>query len=886
MGIDFEPFSRKPSGREIGMLKKRSGYCWREIALEELADLNGNMGHTITPAHLEGGISEKNCTAMQLFVLDFDHGCTFAEVKRKCDNKGLKIAYAYHTFSSDEAEERFRVAFVCEELVEDIFIVKVMLKMLYGIFPECDNSCKNLDRMFFGGKGLIYLDTEARFALMQLHMPLLESFGSSNHYAENMRSFSKNAGVLMENGHLAMGCLKDKNAVLGGNVDPAVIHITGESSKTPFFIAERSLVYKCLHQGKTCKKKLYKINIKEGDTPCRLYNEFREGKFIDHDARFALFTNFLYINGGIKHFMETMQKFYSEESYEKWKKYPSYCKGYHPHNCTGDFCPYYGKCENEGSIIKTMRMDRRIYCEPEEYVSMEEAEKCLQENLREAFGSVDSGMHLIMAQTGLGKTRAYVRLAAENPRHKFLIALPTNSLKEEVRRALLSSGIPEKSIFMTASVHGNPFIPPEVQSRISIAHNRGLHNMTAKIIRNYYEENKEELSGKKAVEEECDRILLGIKKVQDERIVVTTHAYLAQLDGSFLKGYTVIIDEDFLQLQVFNRMYQVSVECLKELESMGVPGYSLIASEILRTGKGEYRRAGWRREGFPLSEEEQEGMHGFGTCDNINDLMEAGAYVRMEDKDTEKEVIKYFCPLHLPEMKYIVLSATFNYSIYEKYFDGKTKVYTYQEKKAKYQGNLQQYTYHSLGRADLAEKKQVFDLAKEMLGDQDLNIISFKMFEPEDGKRLNPADIHFGNSTGINSLEGKDLAVIGTPYKVEEYYKLIGCYLGADVNCEGDKRVALRRVKYKGKRFLITSFKNSLLREIQLYSIESELEQCVGRARLLRHDCSIYVFSCFPCEQAEIHIRDYLCGYSAGEQEGSQKEKNQGLSASYRTDWI
>lgn len=267
-------------------------------------------------------------------------------------------------------------------------------------------------------------------------------------------------------------------------------------------------------------------------------------------------------------------------------------------------------------------------------------------------------------------------------------------------------------------------------------------------------------------------------------------------------------------------------------------------------------------------------MHGFGTCDNINDLMEAGAYVRMEDKDTEKEVIKYFCPLHLPEMKYIVLSATFNYSIYEKYFDGKTKVYTYPEKKAKYQGNLQQYTYHSLGRADLAEKKQVFDLAKEMLGDQDLNIISFKMFEPEDGKRLNPADIHFGNSTGINSLEGKDLAVIGTPYKVEEYYKLIGCYLGADVNCEGDKRVALRRVKYKGKRFLITSFKNSLLREIQLYSIESELEQCVGRARLLRHDCSIYVFSCFPCEQAEIHIRDYLCGYSTGEQEGSQKEKN------------
>ena len=85
-----------------------------------------------------------------------------------------------------------------------------------------------------------------------------------------------------------------------------------------------------------------------------------------------------------------------------------------------------------------------------------------------------------------------------------------------------------------------------------------------------------------------------------------------------------------------------------------------------------------------------------------------------------------------------------------------------------------------------------------------------------------------------------------------------------DVNSEGGKRAALRRVEYKGKRFLITSFKESTLREVQLYSIESELEQCVGRARLLRQDCSVIVFSCFPCGQAEIHIKDYLRGYEAG----------------------
>ena len=132
------------------------------------------------------------------------------------------------------------------------------------------------------------------------------------------------------------------------------------------------------------------------------------------------------------------------------------------------------------------------------------------------------------------------------------------------------------------------------------------------------------------------------------------------------------------------------------------------------------------------------------------------------------------------------------------------------------------------------------------------------MFEMENGKMRNPAGIHFGNSTGINSLEGRDLAIIGTPFKVEEYYKLIACYLGANVNGEGDKRAALRRVEYKGKRFLITSFKDSTLREVQLYSIESEMDKCVGRARLVRQECSVIVFSCFTCMKEEIHIKDLL----------------------------
>lgn len=186
-------------------------------------------------------------------------------------------------------------------------------------------------------------------------------------------------------------------------------------------------------------------------------------------------------------------------------------------------------------------------------------------------------------------------------------------------------------------------------------------------------------------------------------------------------------------------------------------------------------------------------------------------------------------------------------------------VISYGEQKAAYKGKLIQYTYHSLGRKDLSEKMEVFDVVKRITGKENLPVITFKCIEQIKGMdKLNSAGIHFGNSTGVNSLSGKALVIIGTPYSVDENYKLIASFLGADVNKKQDKRPSWRRGNYKNDSFLITTYADKILREVQLYSIESELEQCVGRARLLRNECTVYVFSSFPCEQAYVDARNYL----------------------------
>lgn len=97
--------------------------------------------------------------------------------------------------------------------------------------------------------------------------------------------------------------------------------------------------------------------------------------------------------------------------------------------------------------------------------------------------------------------------------------------------------------------------------------------------------------------------------------------------------------------------------------------------------------------------------------------------------------------------------------------------------------------------------------------------------------------------------------VIGTPHSTEFVYKLIGLHLG--IGIEGET-LSVRRIQYKEHEFNFMTYKNVELRRLQTFFIGKELEQCIGRARLLRNDCTVLVFSNFPCEQAELIQDDYL----------------------------
>ena len=203
------------------------------------------------------------------------------------------------------------------------------------------------------------------------------------------------------------------------------------------------------------------------------------------------------------------------------------------------------------------------------------------------------------------------------------------------------------------------------------------------------------------------------------------------------------------------------------------------------------------------------------------------------------------------------MSATLNEDMYRLYFRDR-ELKTYNTPPAKYHGRLIQYTFYSMSRACMKKlieefgTRQLFFAELATIAEGQEYGISFKEYDAD-----LQSNVHFGNSAGIDYLKGKTIMIIGTPHLNESSYKLIACYLGSTVMGES-ARICRRKVRYQGYEFHMMTYENNVLQTIQLYLIGSEMEQCIGRSRLLRTDATVYLFSNFPCEQAELMQRDYL----------------------------
>ena len=135
-----------------------------------------------------------------------------------------------------------------------------------------------------------------------------------------------------------------------------------------------------------------------------------------------------------------------------------------------------------------------------------------------------------------------------------------------------------------------------------------------------------------------------------------------------------------------------------------------------------------------------------------------------------------------------------------------------------------------------------FNSCLDFGGHYNIPLITFKAFKEHKD------DLSYGNTEGHNLHEGKDITVVGTPHLHEIVYKMYALALDIDIS---DAQMKYQEIERNNYRFWFMTYSNEDLRDIQTWLIESELEQAVGRARLLRNDCSVFLFSNYPLPQAE-----------------------------------
>jgi len=170
----------------------------------------------------------------------------------------------------------------------------------------------------------------------------------------------------------------------------------------------------------------------------------------------------------------------------------------------------------------------------------------------------------------------------------------------------------------------------------------------------------------------------------------------------------------------------------------------------------------------------------------------------------------------------------------------------YECKKAEYMGELKQYCGKSMSRTCLANNPGMVESLMHRFGMGGENVITFM--------NQGIGELHFGNTEGSNMLEGQDILVIGTPYHAEFIYKLAAFSMGLEF--DEDEKMQPQTISHNGYRFQFTTFQDEGLRKVHLWMIESELEQAVGRSRLLRNRCEVHLFSNFPLSQSKM-VEDF-----------------------------
>ena len=837
--LDEQEFTKKPDANMTAIISNRIARKRVKISLKDFSHYVGERGVTFARALFKEKRTTDFFEEQILFAVDVDKELSYQEFMERSKSYNMLPFLVYDTFSATAEQEKFRAVYLMETVIEKKKLAELFNVMMIKVFPESDKTCKDVARIFYGGKGIKYFNERNVLNIERLVVAFQTEMKKRDpkNYRRNIEELAGDYGIACKGGCIQI-YRKDTDLIMDEKI-PQSADILGDMVVEYGSIKKKEKIKKeveCKREKNDSENSFnfptLRIDKDKMSAYCPLYRDHL-AKHLHHNLKFLLATNLQYIRCGKSLFMAGIEEgTESRKNWEmEWKQIKSY--GYKPQSCIRGECPYVNKCKVD-SLYSKLTWKIIPLRKKESYITLEDAQNELRQYLHEAVEAKDRGIHLIKAQTALGKTQAYCELACEKSDQAFMFVVPTLDLQDEIVKRLEAAG--SHCIKTVSCIEKTKELDLSIYNELIMLYDSGQGDKVKGRIQEYLESNADELS--EITIEEVKRCLNQQEKLNGTCNVVTTHKMFLNLPLKILEQYEIIVDEDIL-MSVIKDNGSVSRKKITEALEAGI--FSGEAEKRLKMLQNLEPEKAVKLEPLRISELSDKNMERFGDL-----VVLLGSQVFYYEENTQD--IRYFNPMEIPKVKTIVLSATLNEKIWKDFCKNR-RVRMNEVGTVRYKGKLMQFTYYSMSRECIRklDGQKVKGVIKEIAGVPEEQIITFKKFMDE-------SEIHFGKTEGFDKLKGKNLAIIGTPHYIVALYKMVGKYLDYDTS----KKLCRQRVENSNYSFNLMTFSNADMRNLQMYILETELEQAVGRARLLRYDAVVWVFSNFPLKQAELNQEDYL----------------------------
>ena len=387
--------------------KKRQSI--KDLTIKEIIESVGNNGQAFCRALLDGGTDEENFVGQTLLVLEFDGDLKYREFKEKCEKYSLSYAFTYKTLGSCANQKGFGAVFLMDRWIKNPALAKAANILLRAFFSPVGAECLNLGGYFLGGKGIIEKKPYAKINIVELARNLeiyyRETKGRNN--SKELKRLGKKSGICVKNGEL---CIYNENE----------FDLEGIEDK----INDNGIIMLPYSEGKACEGDSAKEQKIRKDIPtltgynqeslcklCPLLNDFVNGEDIHYDQEFLLVTSLVHIKGGKKLFFDNLQKRTGKWNHtlNQNRKHnilngsPMYCEN------SKTTCPYYNNCKGKSLYDKASRKIRKLE-NTEVFYKIDKCVSVLKKMLEEAVAARNADIHIIKAQTALGKTEQYAEI--------------------------------------------------------------------------------------------------------------------------------------------------------------------------------------------------------------------------------------------------------------------------------------------------------------------------------------------------------------------------------------------------------------------------------------------------------------------------------------------